>query len=156
MINIRKISGATLVELIIAMVIISTTVIAFLNTYRIITLNSTDPMITKQSVMIAESLMDEIMGKSIEKPIDGFTGPFNESNRKNFDSLMDYNGFTMVGIKNLNGVAIPALSSYSVIVNINNVAIGTIPVSDSYQINIQVTNSLGIIKFKGYRFNYES
>lgn len=147
--------GATLIELIISIVIISIAIVALISFLNLFVSKSVDPMTRKQAVIIAESLMDEISNQQFIKPSGGYTGPYNSINRNKFDSVMDYNGLLIVGMTTFEGVTIPSLSNYSINISITNVNMNLISASDCYQINITVTSPNDNFTLQGYRINYE-
>lgn len=57
----RRQAGLSLIELIIAMVVVSVGVLGLLGTYRLATMNSTDPLLRKQALSLAEALLDEVL-----------------------------------------------------------------------------------------------
>lgn len=150
-----KQKGATLVELIIAMVIISVAVTGILAAFRITVSNSADPMTRKQAELVAENLMDEVTSKAFTKPSGGFTGPFTVANRDQFDTVSDYNNLTINGVTSLTGTSIAELSTYNATITVTNVALGAIPSSDVVQVRIQVTGPNDNFVLRGYRINYE-
>lgn len=114
--------GVTLVELIVFMVIVSVAVVGLLKVLEITNRGSVDPMVTKQALSIAESILSEIEQQPFTycDPDDanaatatsgsgctndqnnggGTLGPMPStesrySNTNPFDNVADYNGFTM-------------------------------------------------------------
>lgn len=152
---IKKQKGSTLIEIVIAMVIIAIAVVAVLASYRITVINSPSAMTRKQATLIAENLMDEVLNKNFTKPTNGFAGPYSVANRAQFDTVTDYNNFSMTGIYNMDGVAIPELASYSASITVANSALSAISSSDSMLVTITVTGPHDTFTLKGYRLNYE-
>lgn len=150
-----KQKGATMVELIIAMVVIAVAVSGILAAFRFTVINSADPLTRKQSVLIAENLMDEVTSKSFGKPTGGFTGPFTAANRDKFDTVTDYNGLNLTGITSLTGTAMAELASYNASITTTNKALGTIAATDVIEVTITVTGPNDSFTLKGYRVNYE-
>jgi MSHA pilin protein MshD len=150
-----KQKGVTLVELIIAMVIIGIAVSAVLSVYKTSVINSATPMVKKQAMLIAESLMDEVLNKSFIKPSGGFSGPYTIANRDQFDTVSDYNNFSMSGIYNVSGIAISELSKYSANITVSNTALSSIPATDSILVSITVSAVNNSVTLNGYRINYE-
>ena len=114
--------GVTLVELIVFIVIISVAIVGVLKVLEVTSRGSVDPMITKQALSIAESLLSEIEQQPFTycDPDDanastatsasdctndqnnggGALGPMPStesrySSTNPFDNVADYNGFTM-------------------------------------------------------------
>lgn len=153
---IKKEQGFLMVELIIAIVIISITVISVLQLFSINTKYSADPMIRKQLIIIAEGLMEEVSSKDFNKPTDGFAGPYTLANRAFFDTVTDYNGLSINPIQTLDGATPVELNKYNAQISVTNSAIGTIPNTDAYEIQIVVNGPDGqSFNLTGKRINYE-
>jgi len=105
--------GMTLVELIVAMVIVSVALGGVLAVMNFTTSHSADAVLQLQSVAIAEAYMEEITLKNYSDPdSDG------ETNRALFDDVDDYNGLSDAGAHDQNGHLINGLASYSVNVSV--------------------------------------
>jgi MSHA pilin protein MshD len=114
--------GVTLIELIVFIVIVSVAIVGVLKALNVTNTNSVNPMLTKQALSIAESLLNEIEQQpfticDINDPNaatatteagcspgqsqnnnGGVLGVTTESRYENtnaFDNVADYNGFTM-------------------------------------------------------------
>lgn len=61
--NVNRQAGMTLVELVIAIVIIGVAAAALYNAMASITARSADPMLRQQSLMLAEACLDELFGE---------------------------------------------------------------------------------------------
>jgi len=108
-----KQSGFTLVELIVAMVVISIAIVGVMSAVNYSTLHSADPVLRQQSIAIAESYMEEISLKNYTDPdIDG------EGSRALFDDVDDYDGLVDNGARDQNGNAISGLENFSVRVQV--------------------------------------
>jgi len=99
--NNKKQKGITLIELVIAISIISIALLGVLGAFSVSVRNSADPVTRKQTVLIAESLMDEVLSRSFVKPSGGFAVPFTNANRTSFDTVTDYNNLVINGISNI-------------------------------------------------------
>ena len=105
--------GMTLVELIVAMVIVTIALGGVLTVMNFATRHSGDAVLLQQSVAIAEAYMEEITLKNFSDPdSDG------ETSRPLFDDVDDYNGLSDQGAHDQNGNLITGLSSYSVDVSV--------------------------------------
>ncbi|MFI3138317.1 MAG: hypothetical protein QX197_16210 [Methylococcaceae bacterium] len=151
--------GISLIELIMFMVIVSGALAGLLLLMNVNTKNSADPLIQKQALTIAESLLEEIELQNFSPR--GFTGVATQANRASFDDIFDYDGFATLGIFPADGSAtgITGLADYNVSVTIVNTAwvVGaiTIPSADVAQITVTVTEPSGqTIDAVGYRVNY--
>lgn len=149
--------GISLIELILFIVIISVALAGLLSVMNVNTKGSADPLIRKQALTSAESLLEEVELHGFSNPVGGFTGAATQANRASFDDVMDYNGFATIGIYPADGSAsvVPGLAGYNVSVTVVNTAWGSILAADAVQITITVTDSSGqSIQAVGYRVNY--
>jgi MSHA pilin protein MshD len=151
--------GISLIELIIFIVIISFALVGILLVMNRVTGSSADPLVRKQALAIAESLLDEIELQNFSKPAGGYTGPFTPANRSQFDSVGDYNGFTTTGILAVDGVTpVAGLAGYNispaVTVLPTTSALAGIPAGSAVVITISVTGPGGTINLTGYRAAY--
>ena len=134
--------GASLVELIMFIIIISVAVVGVLLVMNLTTAHSADPLVRKQALAIAESLLEEIelMPFTYCDPDDAsavsatstadcinsqdvITGPVPAGESRGgalsvpvgsnpFDNVADYGGYTMNGITDITGAA-TGLGNYS-------------------------------------------
>lgn len=148
--------GFSLVELVVAIVIVGVGLASLLVPIITATRSSADPMVRKQTLAVAEALLEEIELKSFNKPAGGFPGPFIPANRAFFDTVSDYNGFTTAGIFTLDGFAIPALANYNVTsVTVVGTALDAITAANAALITVTVTGPGGeAITLAAYRTNY--
>lgn len=156
----RKQRGATLIELVITIVIISISVAAVISTLSNMTAHSADPMVEAQAVAIAESYLEEIMLKPFLDPTTGTVCPAPPSGgRSVYDNVCDYNGLVDNGAHDQSGAAPSGLdlSAYTVSVAVNQSA-SLNKLSGSGQVlrvDVNVTyGSLVNITLSGYRTNY--
>jgi len=147
-------AGFSLVELVISIVIVSAGLAALLGPIMTATRHSADPMVRKQSLAIAEALLEEIELKPFQPG--GFAGAPTPANRPLFDDLSDYSGYTSVGIFTVDGVAIPALANYNVTsVTVVANALGAIGAANAKLITVTVTGpDRQAISLSAYRTNY--
>lgn len=150
--NLRSQSGTTLIELIIAIVIISIAVAAVLMGMSTSITRSADPMIRHQAVAIAEAYLEEIALKSFDDP-DGADG---EGSRDLYDDVDDYDGLVDNGPRNQFGAALPNLDDYTVSVDVTpSSALPGIASTDLYLISVTVSHPVNVnFTVSGYRANY--
>jgi len=154
-------AGITLVELVMFIVIVSVGIAGILSVMNVTTKSSADPMVRKQAMAIAESMLEEIQLKDFANPSDpnAFTGLATQANRAVFDDIGDYNGFTTTGIYTVDDSSgIPWLASYNVSVTVAAVAgLGPsgsqVPSSDARLITVTVSGPSTSITLHGYRTN---
>ena len=145
--------GISLIELILFIIIISIALTSLLMVMNINTRNSVDPLLRKQALAIAESLLEEIELQAFSNTICDVGCIGNISQRNNFYDVFDYHGINTTGAV-ITGIT--ALASYTVNVAVVNPATawGTIPATDVAEITVTVTDSNGqSIQAIGYRVN---
>jgi MSHA pilin protein MshD len=157
----RHQSGLTLVELVMFIIIVGVGIAGTLAVMDFATRHSADPMVRKQALAAAESLLEEVQLKEFANPAEAgsFTGPATQANRPFFDDIGDYNGFTTNGIfpADGSGAVVPGLGGYTVNVAIAAGAgaeLGIAP-AQAARITVTVTQPDGVpVTLVGYRGNY--
>lgn len=117
--------GLTLIELIIALVIVSVAVVGVLLPFTQTVKHSADPMLDAQALAIAEAYMDEILAK----PVTGAAGCTAGIPRSNCRRVQDYTGISAQAPTDQFGNAIPALADYRVSVAVGGSELGVGDVS---------------------------
>lgn len=146
----------SLIELVIAIVVIAiclTGAFALVNTT---TRRSADPMLERQATSIAEAYLEEILQQAYVDPDDGQICPTAEANRKLFDNVCDYAGLAETGARDQQGDAVTGLESYRVEVAIDSKATlgGLTGESVVLRIDVTVTDPLGRpVRLSAYRTN---
>ena len=132
-------AGVTLVELVVALVIMGVALAAVVAVYASTTRASVDPVIVQQMQAIADNMMEEVLLKPYAPgpaPGAGAGGA-----RVNFDDVRDYNGYgqAIQGIRDVEGNAMPGLERYTVLVTVTPTALTNIPNTDALQIVVRVS-----------------
>ncbi|RKZ99478.1 MAG: pilus assembly protein MshD [Gammaproteobacteria bacterium] len=141
-------TGATLIELIITIVIISIALTGILSIVNLTSSHSADPMVQQQSIAIAESYLEEILLLPVIDPDGSNTG----ETRATFDNVDDYNGLADTGAQNQAGSAISGLGIYNISVTINDEVVSAINMK---AITVQVDRAgIGSISLTAYRADY--
>ncbi|MFT3734146.1 MAG: prepilin-type N-terminal cleavage/methylation domain-containing protein [Rhodocyclaceae bacterium] len=173
--------GLTLIELIVFIVIISIGLLGVLGAMNFSVRNSTNPMILKQQVAVAESLLEEISKKAFtwcdpddaavttagsygacttsQQTLGPTAGEDRYSQTVPFDNVGDYHGFSMTGIRSPtnSSTTITGLSSFSASVSITNAGTALGLADNTAALRIDVTVSLAgqpSITLTGYRLRY--
>lgn len=150
--------GFSLVEVVVSIVVLSGGLSLILLPMITATRGSGDPIVAKQSLAVAESLMDEILAKDFANPSGGFTGAATQANRPLFDDVSDFDGYSITGVQTLDGVSISGLSSYSVSVSVVVASSATIGISTAADVKIVTVSVSGpggqSASLTGYRANY--
>jgi MSHA pilin protein MshD len=153
---IKRQAGISLIELVLFIVVVSIGIAGILSVMNITTRHSADPLVRKQALAIAESMLEEIELKDFANPSGGFTGAPVQANRTQFDDVSDYNGFSTTGIYTMDGVAVGGLSAYSVSVTVaSSATLGGISGGEAKLVTITVTEPGNeAMTLEGYRTNY--
>lgn len=150
--------GVSLVEVILFIVIVSVALTGVLGVMNLTTQRSADPLIRKQAIAAAESLLEEILLQNFS-PTGVATTP-TPANRAagNFNDVSDYNGYTSTGIYPVDSATpIPGLTGYNVSVSVSGSALDAIPAAEAKLIAVTVTGPDGVsVTLSGYRTNYGS
>ncbi|MCX7896701.1 MAG: type II secretion system GspH family protein [Rhodocyclaceae bacterium] len=110
--------GLTLVELIVFIVVLGAALAGVLLVFNQVTARSADPLVRKQMIAIAESLLEEIEARPYFCPNGATCDSVTPMNRANTHAVADYNGFDMTGIRAIDGASIPQLDAYKVSVTV--------------------------------------
>lgn len=161
--------GVSLVELILFIVIVSLALAGVLGVLNVTTRNSADPLVYKQALSIAESLLEEValMPFTYCDPDDANAANATAADAANcpaaggiggvenlgpeagetryaapqFDNVNDYHNFTMTAgnISDITGTAIPLLAGYSATVTITAPGLVAIAAANTLLITVTVT-----------------
>lgn len=150
--------GISLIELIMFIVIVSVALTGILLVMNVVTRGSADPVVRKQAIAAAYSLLEEIELQDFISA-SGVTATVTQANRASaYHVISNYGGFSTVGIFPVSGAAPTAgLANYSAAVTVipeaaawNGIAAGS-----AVQINVTVTAPNGeTITATGYRTAY--
>jgi len=180
--------GLSLIELLVFIVVVGVAVTGVVSVYSLNARASVDPAIRKQAMAVAESLLDEVLSKpytycdpddaqadTATSAVIGPTGcatvvegmgpevaqgETRDSATNPFDNVNDYNGFTMEGIDDITGVAVPGLGDYTATVQVQAIPDfnGIVPTpGDNETLLVTVTvnapNNQNLV-LSGYRTRY--
>ena len=178
---VRRASGFTLIELVAFISMVSIAVAGVLLAYNASTRDSADPIVKKQALAIAESLLEEIQQMPFTycdpddpaaatatstascatvEAIGPEAGESRYSAAAPFDNVNDYHGYntaseTPSGIKDISGAAIPGLSAYDASVTVAATAMTAVPASEALLITVTVTGPGNLsVKLDSYRARY--
>jgi len=114
--------GMTLIELVIAMVIISIALAGLLVAYNRSMLATPNAMIQQQAIAIAKSYMEEILAKPYLDPSTQTQCPTPPASRAAYNNICDYNGLNDADAHDQWGNSISGLNQYNVKVTVDSVA----------------------------------
>lgn len=180
----RRHAGVTLIELVVFIVVLGIAFVAMMLLFGQFTRASVDPLIRKQALAIASSLLEEVelqpytfcdpddvnVHTATASPgggcaVDEALGAEGETRyaAPRFDNVSDYAGFSMPAgsIRTIDDPApIPALADYSVSVSVEQIAASelgaSIPVSEALRITVAATHAPTntTVSLQGYRLRY--
>lgn len=118
--------GFTLIEVIIFIVLVSLGLAGILLVSNTVVKSSADPMVRKQAIAVAESMLEEILLKEYCDPDTGDRTAVpptcgaaqQEVSRNLWDDVDDYNGFASSGVADVSGTPVPGLAGYNVAVTV--------------------------------------
>lgn len=145
--NKRRMAGVTLVELVVAMVIVGVALAGLVSVYNRAIIASTDPLITQQMLAIGETMMEEVM----LKPYESTTGT--KSTRAQYDALDDYASYAKQTVTDVDGNAIAGLEHYRVAVTVGPAGqtLPDVATSDVKRIVVTVWNGDQNLVLTGWR-----
>ena len=172
--------GLTLVELILFVLIVSIALLGVLLLLNTATARSSNPLVQKQALAVAEALLEEVelMPFTYCDPDDADVttaaspaactapealGPEPGESRTSlatpFDNVNDYHNFSMAGISDITGTALPGLSAYSATVMITPETLAgtgsSVPSAAALRISVQVNGPANqSITLEGYRTRF--
>lgn len=126
----------TLVELIVALVIVGVVMTSVWNAWTLLSTHSADPLVARQQLAIAQSLLREIE----LQPLPGEASAAATPGRTGFASIADYDGLAMTGgITDAEGQAVAGLEAYGASVSVGATALDGVPASDGWWVQVTVT-----------------
>lgn len=147
----RHQSGFTLVELIFFIVVVALGLAGILAVMNTSAAGSADPMVRKQAMALADSVMEEILLKAYADP-DGVSG---ETTRATFDDVEDFNGIDETLATPATGVfqGLPALlDGYRIQILVDGTAaLGGVAAK---RVTVTVSRGSERIVMRGYRTDY--
>ncbi len=144
--------GVTLVELIVTIVIIGIALAGVLAVMNQTVRSSADPLLRKQAIASAESLLEEIELQDFGTA--SSVTPVTQANRAAaYHIVRDYNGFSTTGILPVSGATpVAGLEGYSASVAVADAALDTVPAGSAVVITVTVTPPHGdAVQITGYR-----
>jgi MSHA pilin protein MshD len=148
--------GITLIELIIFMVIVGIAMAGIVSAINFNVQHSADPVVKKQALAIAESMLEEVTLQNFSDP-DGLPNIV-EASRDLYDDINDYDNYSRNGISSINApsTTITGLEGYNVSVKIDSaVNLNGIGGGKVKRITVTVTGPLNTtVLLEGYRTDY--
>lgn len=156
--------GLTLIELLLFIVVVGIALASMLRVFTTATQSSADPVVRRQQLAIAESLLREVqlmpvtwcdptdanvatatsaaIGPSGCATLAEGMGPEAGETRYGptvfFNNVNDYHGFTMSGISNQAGTAVAGLGGYTASVDVTATALDNLAAAEALKITVTV------------------
>lgn len=172
--------GLSLIELLVFIVVVGIAVTGVLSVFSLNARTSADPVVQKQALAIADSLLEEVLARpytycdpddvNVETAVNAAgcattpegmgpevaQGESRNANLTPFDNVNDYNGFSMTGIVDPNGSAVPDLNGYAASVQVQPAgAFNGIPAGETLLVTVTVTGPGNhSVILSGYRTRY--
>lgn len=144
--------GFTIIEMVVAIVVIGVGVAGLLSAFSISVRNSADPMQVKQSQVVADEIMEEILLKPYSSTT---TSASVGCARNQYYDVAAYNGYATTGkICDVDGVAIAALNGYSLKIDVVTATLSG--VTAARKITVTVTRGTDSYILTGWRTDYAS
>ena len=145
--------GFTLVELVISIVVIATTLVALNVAFTTLLRPSADSLLVVQSLATAEGYLEEILGRGFVDPDDGTLCPTPEASRDLYDNLCDYNNLDDSGARDQFDNPIVGLEGFRVRVTVDSgFDLNGVNGGEAIEVVVRVTHPASIdFSLRGYR-----
>lgn len=172
----QRARGLSLIELLLFIVVVGIALSAMLMVFATATKASVDPMIRRQQLAIAESLLREVelmpftwcdpdldpnyatasaTSCTTTEALGPEAGQTRYGPTNYFNNVNDYAGFSMSGIRDVTNAAVSGLSGYQATVAVANAALDSVPSTEALKITVTVTGpDNSTLSLQGWRTRY--
>jgi MSHA pilin protein MshD len=117
-----RIRGFTLIEMIMALVVIGVAITGVMMAFQTVVRSSADPVIAQQLIAIAESMAEEVALEPYVPQVNVITST--GCSREGFNDVSDFNGYSTSGfVCAADGTTLAGLTGYSVSVSVAPVTV---------------------------------
>lgn len=143
-------AGFTLVEMVIAIVVLGVGLVGVMSAFQLATRGSGDTAARKQLAALAEELMEEIQLKPYASASNSAPAA---CARNTYNDVADYAGYATTGkVCSLDGSPITALNGYSVAIRVSDATLAdAVPAK---RIEVSVSNASDSLTLTGWRTHY--
>lgn len=173
--------GLSLIELVMALIILSVAVSGILMVFSYTVRGSADPLVRKQAIAVAEAMLNEVLAQpytycdpqdpaydaatppasaaACSGPSQVAPGPTPGESRFSptapFDNVADYHGYSSTGVFGLDGAAVQGLADYTVAVSVTHAgATFGLPADAALRVEVRVTGRGESVALTGYRMRH--
>jgi len=129
----RRAAGVTLVELVVAIVIVAVALAGMVAVFARGDRASVDPVVSQQMAMIAESMMEEILLKPYGNAAAAPGVP-----RTAYTQVGNYDKYQSTGVFDIEGNAVPGLAQYKVYVEVVDAGLAQVAALESVKITVRI------------------
>lgn len=146
-----KARGFSLVEMIVAIVILGVGMAGLLLTFSTVSRHNADPVIAKQMLALAEELTEEVMLKPYSNAV--VNAAPSGCARDTYNDVSDYDNYATTGsVCDIEGTTIASLNGYSVAIDVTVSALGGIAAAK--KITVTVSHGSDSIELVSWRTAY--
>lgn len=144
----------TLIELVVAIVVVSISLSGTMMLVDTTTRRSADPMLERQAISIAEAYLEEILQQNYLDPDTATLCGAAEASRPLYDNICDYDGLDEVGARDQSGNPVTGLDGFRIEIDVDQTATlgGLAGSADVIRIDAVVTDPTNrAVRVSGYR-----
>lgn len=141
----QRATGFTLPELLLLIIVFAIGLSGILLVINNTVARSADPMLRKQAMAAAESMLEEILLQSAAPEANVGAG------RQNFNDVADYDEYKTTGIQTIDGTPVAGLGNYNLEVTVSDATVGGV---SAQQVTVVISGASDF-SIDGYKFAYD-